>query len=105
MMTAAGGANVTADSDQPYVDAQSLSDVDMHVYETIATLEYLGRPATRSEIAAAAELDEPALGETLRALTERRLLVRSDASGEPAFEPAQRGWSTTPDQPRGPQRL
>lgn len=96
---------MTGKSDQPYVDTQSLSDVDTNVYEAIATLEYVGRRATRPAIAAAAALDDTTVDQTLRALTERHLLVRTDASGEPTFEPAQRGWSTMPDQQRGAQRL
>ncbi len=92
-------------SDQPYVDPQSLEDRDMHVYEAIVTLEYLGRPVTRSEIATAAGLDGAELDGRLRSLTERHLLVQSPGSGEPAFAPAQRGWSAVPDQAEGPQRL
>jgi hypothetical protein len=96
---------MTAHGDQPYVDPQSLGDLDLHVYEAIATLEYLGRPATRSEIGAAAGLDSAELDDLLSSMTERRLLVRSQESGEPAFEPARRGWSAVPDEPTGPQRL
>jgi hypothetical protein len=96
---------MTADGDQPYVDPQSLGDLDMHVYEAVATLEYLGRPPTRSEIGAAAGVGDTELDEMLRSLTERHLLVRSDGSGEPAFQPARRDWSASPDEPEGPQRL
>jgi hypothetical protein len=98
---------MTPDHDRPYVEPLALSDHDLHIYETIATLEYLGRPVTRPEIAAAAEVDEGSLGETLDSLTQRRLLVRADADagGQAAFEPAQRGWSRAPDEPQGPQRL
>jgi hypothetical protein len=93
------------DVDQPYVDSQSLADRDLHVYEAIVTLEYLGRPATRSEIAGAAGVDGPELDGLLGDLTERQLLVRSEESGEPAFAPAQRGWSAVPGEAAGPQRL
>lgn len=97
---------MNADGHQPYVDSQSLGDLDMHVYEAIATLEYLGRPRTRSEIGAVAGLDDAKVDELLHSLTERHLLlVRAQESGEPAFEPAQRGWSAVPDEPEGPQRL
>jgi hypothetical protein len=95
-----------ADSDQPHVDSQSLSDVDLYVYETIATLEYLARPTTRAEIAAASQLTERAVGDMLESLTHRGLLVRSESGpvSEPVFEPARRGWSTAPGQSAGPQR-
>jgi hypothetical protein len=96
---------MTAGPERPYVDPLALSDLDLHVYEVIATLEYLGRPATRSEIAAAAEIDEDRLGGTLDELTRCKLLIRSDSSGEPAYEPARRGWSRAPDVPQGPQGL
>ncbi|HEU5416447.1 MAG TPA: hypothetical protein VFV41_02065 [Streptosporangiaceae bacterium] len=87
--------------DRPYVDSQSLRDVDTYVYETIATLEYTGRPATRGQIAAVADLDDQVLDETLTELVRRQLLVQSDAGGQPAFEPADRGWSTVPEQAQG----
>jgi hypothetical protein len=92
---------VTASNEPPHVDAQSLNDVDTYVYETIATLEYTGRPATRNEIAAVADVDDQVLDHTLTALTERGLLVRADAGGEPGYEPADRGWSAAPGQARG----
>jgi hypothetical protein len=92
---------MTAGSGRPHVDAQSLNDVDTYVYETIATLEYTGRPATRHEIAAVADVDDQVLDETLTALTERGLLIRADAGGEPGYEPADRGWSAAPEQARG----
>jgi hypothetical protein len=92
---------MTADSDRPYVDTVSLTDVDTHVYEAIATLEYTGRPATRSQIAAVAGLDDQALDQTLAKLAGRGMLTRSDVDGEPAFEPADRGWSAAPDQAQG----
>jgi DNA-binding MarR family transcriptional regulator len=96
---------MTADPERPYLDPLAFSDLDLHVYEAIATLEYLGRPAARSEIAAAAEIDEDRLDRTLDELERRGLLIRSDSPGEPAYEPARRGWSRAPDVPRGPQGL
>jgi hypothetical protein len=96
---------MTVDRDQPYVDPQALGDLDMHVYEAIATLEFLGRVPTKSEIGAAAGLDNGETEELLRSLTERHLLVRSQGPGEPSFEPAQRRWSAVPDEAEGPQRL
>jgi hypothetical protein len=86
---------------RPHVDSQSLRDVDTYVYETIATLEYTGRPATRGQIAAVADVEDQVLDETLAELVRRELLIRSEAGGEPAFEPANRGWSTAPDQAQG----
>jgi hypothetical protein len=96
---------MTIDRDHPYVDPQGLGDLDMHVYEAIATLEFLGRTPTQAEIGAAAGLDHDEVAELLRSLTERHLLVRSTGPGEPSFEPAQRSWSAVPGEPEGPQRL
>jgi predicted transcriptional regulator len=92
---------VTADSDRPYVDSLSLTDVDTEVYETIATLEFTGRAATRREIAVAADLDETTTDATLCELTRRGMLTRSEHDGEQAFQPRHRGWSTAPDQRQG----
>jgi hypothetical protein len=88
-------------SDRPHADPLSLTDVDTYLYETIATLEYAGRPASRSEIAAAADLDDQTLDKALAELTRRGLLVQADTGGEPTFEPAERGWSAAPEQARG----
>jgi len=92
---------MSADSDLPYVDSLSLTDVDTDIYETIATLEFTGRPATCREIAAAADLDEATVDVTLGELTRRGMLTKSERDGEPAFEPRHRGWSTAPDQRQG----
>lgn len=94
---------MTGDSGRARLDTQSLTDVDTYVYETIATLEYTGRPVTRSEIAAVTDLDDEALDESLDNLTGHNLVVRKDSGtdGEPAFEPAERGWSAAPEQGRG----
>ena len=83
-----------------HIDAQSLRDVDTYIYETVATLEYTGRPATRDQIAGATDLDDQVLDEALGSLTRRGLLVRAGGD-DPAFEPAQRSWSTAPEQSRG----
>ncbi len=97
---------MAAGSEQPYVDPQGLEDQDLHLYETIITLEYLGRAVTRSEVGAAAGLSDAEADERLASLTERRLLVRSEPkSGEPEFEPARRDWSAAPGEAAGPQRL
>ena len=94
---------MTGDSGRARLDTQSLTDVDTYVYETIATLEYTGRPVTRSEIAAVTDLDDEALDESLDNLTGHNLVVRKDSGtdGESAFEPAERGWSAAPEQGRG----
>jgi hypothetical protein len=97
---------VTAGSEQPYVDPQVLADQDMHLYETVITLEYLGRAVTRSQVRAAAGLSDAELDERLGSLISRHLLIQSAApSGEPAFEPARRDWSAVPGEAAGPQRL
>jgi hypothetical protein len=94
---------MNADSGRPGLDTQSLTDVDTYVYETIATLEYTGRPVTRGQVAAVTDLDDQALGESLGSLIGHGLVVRTGRGpdGEPGFEPAQRGWSAAPEQGRG----
>jgi len=94
---------MNADSGRARLDTQSLTDVDTYVYETIATLEYTGRPVTRGQIAAVTDLDDQALDESLDNLTGHRLVRRADdgPDGEPSFEPADRGWSAAPEQGRG----
>jgi hypothetical protein len=91
-------------NDHPQVDSVSLTDSETYVYEAIATLEYVGRPATRSQIAAAADLDGEALDDMFAELVRRGLLTRSEVDGEAAFEPAERGWSAAPDQAQGMKR-
>lgn len=93
---------MSQNGERQYVDAQSLTDVDTYVYETVATLEYTGKPATRSQIAAVADLDDEVLDESLSGLVDRGLIVAAESGGEePAFEPAERSWSTAPDQGQG----
>lgn len=78
------------------------TDAESYVYETIATLEYTGRPATRGEIAEATGLDLGELDQVLGTLTERGQLTRGrNLDGEPAFAPSHRGWSAAPDSTRG----
>jgi Winged helix DNA-binding domain len=96
---------VTDQNEPPYVDAQSLSDVETYIYEAIATLEYRGRPATESEIAAVVDLDDQTVSEVLATLTERGLLVSLPGEGELAFQPARRDWSAAPDWPGRPEVL
>ncbi len=85
--------------DRSYVDAQSLTDLDTHVYEAIATLEQGGHPVTQAAIAAAAGLDDETAGQTLRGLTERGVLVRTQPGEVPVFELARRDWSAEPRRP------
>jgi hypothetical protein len=77
------------------------TDAESYVYETIATLEFTGRPATRGEIAEATGLDRGELDQVLSTLTEQGQLTRGNIDGEPAFAPSHRGWSAAPDQFRG----
>jgi hypothetical protein len=85
----------------PYVDTQSLTDSDTYVYETVATLEFTGRRPSRAEIAAATDLDDESIDATLDALTRQGLLTKSEDGGEAVYVPAQRSWSTRPDQATG----
>jgi DNA-binding MarR family transcriptional regulator len=92
---------MTSRQDDAYVDTQSLQDSDTYVYETIATLEYTGRPATRQQIRDAVDMDDGALDQALSGLVDRGLLVRSGGADDPAFAPARRDWSAAPDQTQG----
>jgi hypothetical protein len=92
---------MSSSGDPRPADTLGLTDTDTYLYETIATLEYTGRPATRSQIAAAADLDDQALDQALAKLTRRGLLASTGADGETAFEPADRGWSAAPEQAHG----
>jgi hypothetical protein len=93
------GEIMTAQDKPPYVDTQEMSGTDAHVYETVATLEYLGRQVTKRALAAAVALDDQTLDDSLAALTERGALVESESADEPVFLPARRDWSATPDRP------
>ncbi len=83
--------------DQPYVDAQTFTDLDTQVYEAVATLEYAGHLVTTGEVAEATGLDAPAAGEILGTLTDHGVLTRRRAGGGDAFELARRDWSATPE--------
>jgi hypothetical protein len=83
--------------DQPYVDAQTFTELDTRVYEAVATLEYAGHPVTAGEVAEAAGLDAPAADEILGVLTEHGVLTRRHAGGGDTFELARRDWSATPE--------
>jgi hypothetical protein len=79
--------------DEPYVDAQALTDVGTHVYEAVATLEYSGHSVTREEVMDATDLDNSTVSKVLDALT-RRGVLKSDGD---AFQLARRDWSATPE--------
>lgn len=94
---------MAADSGRAHQDTQSLTDVDTYVYETIATLEYTGRPLTRGQIAAVTDVDGAALDQALGNLVSHGLVNRTDdgPDGELCFVPEQRGWSAAPERGRG----
>jgi hypothetical protein len=86
---------------QPPVDAQTLTDVDLDIFEAVATLEYSGRTATRPAIAAAAQRDQALVDGLLDDMTAHGLLTVDDEHGEPVYVPARRDWSTEPGQAAG----
>ncbi len=85
-----------------HVDLQSVTDDMAGIYEAIATLEYSGREPSRSALGAATGLPDRVLDENLTAMRDIGLLVTQDHRGETVYLPAQRGWSTSPDQAEGP---
>jgi DNA-binding GntR family transcriptional regulator len=90
---------MTSGSDHPYVDAQTLTDTEAHVYEAIATLEYANRPVTEEEIAAVAGVGHETVREILQAFTECGMLVRTERRDGPVYELTRRDWSAAPDTP------
>ncbi|HEY3908075.1 MAG TPA: hypothetical protein VGM14_29490 [Streptosporangiaceae bacterium] len=95
---------MTADSEQPFPDQISLSDVEAQVYEAIATLEFIGYQVKTADIATSAGLDERAVQRALRSLTRRGVLVAKGRGADPGYEPAYRGWSAAPEQAANPNR-
>lgn len=88
------------DDGEPWVDALSLDQAGARVYEAIATLEYLDRPVTKAEIAAAAAVDDGELEQTLADFVARRVVRRVKADGDgSAFILARRDWSAAPEVP------
>jgi hypothetical protein len=83
------------------VDAQLLTDAEMHLFEAIATLEFTGRRPSRSAITAAAQRDQAVVDDALDDMTAHGLLTRSDEQDEPVYVPARRDWSAQPDQAAG----
>jgi hypothetical protein len=94
-------ANVNKNIARLPAASSQAAQVEAYLYETIATLEYIGHPVTRTEIAAVADLDDATVDRTLRDMTERGLLVASDRGSEPAYEPARRDWSVAPGTAHG----
>jgi DNA-binding GntR family transcriptional regulator len=90
---------MTSGGDQPFIDAQTLTDTEAHVYEAIATLEYANRPVTEAEIAAVAGVDHETIHEIVSAFAESGMLVRTEGREGPVFELARRDWSAAPDTP------
>jgi len=86
---------------QPPVDAQTLSDTGLEIFEAVATLEYTGRRPRRSAIAAATRRDQALVDEALDDMTARGLLTKTEDDGELVYVPARRDWSTQPDQAAG----
>ena len=86
---------------QPPVDAQTVSDTGLEIFEAIATLEYTGRRASKPAIVAATRRDQDVVGEALDVMTSHGLLAVTEEDGERAYVPARRDWSTQPDQAAG----
>ena len=86
---------------EPPVDAQTVSDAGLEIFEAIATLEYTGHRASKPAIAAATRRDQALVGETLDELTAYGLLTVTEEDGEVAYVPARRDWSTQPGQAAG----
>jgi hypothetical protein len=86
---------------QPPVDAQTITDLGLEIFEAVATLEYTGRSATRLAIAAAAQRDQTLVDEVLDDMTAHGLLAVDDEHGERVYVPARRDWSTEPGQAAG----
>lgn len=85
------------DHGRPYVDALSLTDTDLHVYEAIATLEQSGRPPTSQEITAACALDDETVARTLQKLLDRGVAAAVGQAGDPGFALIRHDWSSAPD--------
>lgn len=75
-------------SERLYVEPMRLTDAESYVYEAIATLEYLGRPATRDEIAKVADLSDSSISRILYGLAGERLIEERPAESGPDDGPA-----------------
>jgi hypothetical protein len=90
-----------ARNDRPYAEPMNMNEVAAYLYEAVATLEYIGHPVTRTEIAAVADLDDSTIDRTLNDMTDQGFLVQGDYGGEPAYELARRDWRVPPDKAQG----
>jgi hypothetical protein len=86
---------------QPPVDAQSLSDGTLEIFEAVATLEFTGHRTSRSAIVAASQRDQGLVDEALDEMTAHGLLTQTDERGEHVYVPARRDWSAQPDHAAG----
>jgi hypothetical protein len=86
---------------QPPVDAQTLTDASLDIFEAVATLEFTGRRPSRSAIMAAAQRDQAVVDEALDDMTAHGVLTIADEHGERVYVPARRDWSTEPGQAAG----
>ena len=91
-------------TDQPFADRETMVGDEANVYEAIATLEYLGRPVTLTDLTGATGFPADRVEAALAGLTERGLDVQASEKSASDFEPANRGWSAVPDQANGPMR-
>jgi hypothetical protein len=92
---------VTAMPDR-HPDIQAVSDTHADLYEAIATLEYSGQRVTEPAIVSATGLPGDVVAAGLAKLVAEGLLVaEDDGTGDPAYVPARRGWSTVPGQAEG----
>src|SRR6266550_589098 len=81
------------------LETQHVSDVDVYVYETVATLEYARAPVTRDQILPVTDRDNRTVSQALRRLTQWHVLLRSETDAGPCYALARRDWSVTPDIP------
>jgi DNA-binding GntR family transcriptional regulator len=91
-------------SEQPFADRETIVGDETNVYEAIATLEFLGRPVTLTDLTGATGLTRERVQDALNGLTARGIVTAASEQSESDFEPANRGWSTAPDQANGPTR-
>lgn len=95
---------MAASNDQPIIDDVTLGGIDPHLYEAIATLEFLGRQVRFSDIVSATGLDEDTAFRAMRQMVQRGLLRAEEQDGEPVYLPAHRGWSAAPERAANPSR-
>jgi len=91
-------------SEQPFADRETIVGDETSVYEAIATLEFLGRPVTLTDLTSATGLTRERVEDALSGLTGRGIVTAASEKSSSDFEPASRGWSTAPDQANGPMR-